>query len=225
MSMKRVVVQGKTLNRRTEKMLNRAQARLGLKFDIMQGSYNAGGVSASAGTHDGGGAVDIRVIPDRNNDVIRALREVGFAAWHRLPSQGPWVEHNHAIAIGDPEMSSGAHTQVVEYYAGQNGLANHAADDGPRLNPVPTWPVKLGNASSLVLKHQLQAKHPKSRNSVKLLQRSLARKLKREVVVDGVAGSQTRQAFRAWQKHEGFDTSKIDRKSLRSATAGYARVL
>src|SRR5689334_19076486 len=100
MSMKRVYREGVVLNQRTLNMLECAENRLGYKLHVVQGSYNAGGVSASAGTHDGGGALDVSPT-DHPGKVVLALREVGFAAWHRVPSQGPWAEHIHAIAIGD----------------------------------------------------------------------------------------------------------------------------
>jgi peptidoglycan hydrolase-like protein with peptidoglycan-binding domain len=132
-----------TVSRRTRAMLRAAARNLGqgCVLGISQGSYNAGGVDASAGTHDGGGAVDVSVhelcgkTPTR---VVRALRNVGFAAWHRLPSQGPWEEHIHGIAISDPDLSAGARDQVADYFNGLNGLASHAADDGPKV-PKTTW--------------------------------------------------------------------------------------
>src|SRR6478735_1971204 len=110
--MKKVTVDGKTLNKRTADMLKRAEARLGENLYVIQGSYNAGGVSQSAGTHDGGGAIDVSAT-SHPDEVVRQLRESGFAAWHRTPAQGPWSEHIHAIAIGDPELSSGARGQVT----------------------------------------------------------------------------------------------------------------
>jgi len=108
---------------------------------ITQGSYNTS-VSASAGTHSGGGAVDFRARDLNDAQVAEALlklRHVGFAAWHRLPEQGPWVEHVHAIAIGCPDLSASAADQVVAYGEGRNGLANNRADDGPRTYVGWTW--------------------------------------------------------------------------------------
>jgi hypothetical protein len=70
--------------------------------------------------------------------VVTALRQVGFAAWLRNPSQGDWPWHIHAAAISDTDLSSQAQHQVGDYYLGMNGLANRAADDGPRI-PILTW--------------------------------------------------------------------------------------
>jgi peptidoglycan hydrolase-like protein with peptidoglycan-binding domain len=125
---------GKTVNQRTRNMLASADAKVPFSLVVTQGSYNAGGVAASAGTHDGGGAVDISVSALSSTQrwqAVAALRTVGFAAWLRTPSQGNWPYHIHAIAIGDTDLASGARNQVADYYVGKNGLASHAADNTP----------------------------------------------------------------------------------------------
>lgn len=109
------------------------------EFIVTQGSYQST-VSASAGTHDKGGAVDLRWCG--HDKCILNLRKAGMAAWHRRPSQGPWPDHIHAVVVNHPLLAPSAARQVVSYRAGRNGLANNGADDGPRLNPIPTpiWP-------------------------------------------------------------------------------------
>jgi len=133
---------GVQLNNRTLEMLEitelRSLDRLGIiPLSLAQGSYHPG-VSVSGGTHDGGGALDVRVVDrltqSQVDSVVWALRKTGFAAWHRLPSQGDWPEHIHAIAIGDKEMSSAAAQQVIDYRNGLNGLANKGPDDGPKVD-------------------------------------------------------------------------------------------
>jgi hypothetical protein len=57
----------------------------------------------------------------------------------RNPSQGDWPYHIHAAAISDPDLSSQAQHQTGDYYLGKNGLANRAADDGPKVTPIRTW--------------------------------------------------------------------------------------
>lgn len=110
----------------------------GAEFTITQGSYQGGGGDPlSAGTHDGGGVVDIRWHGD-DQDVL-ALRRAGFAAWHRTPSQGPWPDHIHAVLIDHPRLAASAARQVAAYRDGRNGLVNNADDDGPRLNPIPVF--------------------------------------------------------------------------------------
>lgn len=124
------------VNRRTRAMLSAAEDKLGYPLTIVQGSYHKG-TSQSAGTHDGGGVVDLLAYQaDRK---VRALRAVGFAAWHRTPDQGDWPEHVHAVALGDQEMSDAAREQVTDYRNGRNGLASHAPDPVAKPNPVPVF--------------------------------------------------------------------------------------
>ncbi|WP_019633624.1 peptidoglycan-binding domain-containing protein [Actinomadura atramentaria] len=137
----RVTYRGVTVNTRTKTMLAAAETLLSRTFVLTQGSYNAGGDPASAGTHDGGGVVDISVSgmsgATRTN-VVRALRQVGFAAWLRTPAQADWPYHIHAVAISDTDQSPQAQHQAGDYYLGQNGLANRGPDDGPQV-PKVTW--------------------------------------------------------------------------------------
>ncbi|MEU8391696.1 peptidoglycan-binding domain-containing protein [Micromonospora sp. NPDC048843] len=132
---------GYVVNARTQAMLAEAQRLLGYPLVLDQGSYNPGGDPTSAGTHDGGGVVDIAVTgmtAARRTAVARALRKVGFAAWVRNPNQGDWPWHVHATAISDTDLSSQAQHQVGDYHLGMNGLANQGPDDGPQV-PIRTW--------------------------------------------------------------------------------------
>ncbi|MFG1867650.1 peptidoglycan-binding domain-containing protein [Micromonospora arborensis] len=132
---------GYVVDARTQAMLAEAQRLLGFTLVLDQGSYNPGGDPTSAGTHDGGGVVDIAVTgmtAAKRTSVARALRQVGFAAWVRNPSQGDWPWHIHATAISDTDLSSEAQHQVGDYYLGMNGLANQGPDDGPQV-PFKTW--------------------------------------------------------------------------------------
>lgn len=132
---------GYTINTRTQAMLTETERLLGFHLVLAQGSYNPGGDPSSAGTHDGGGVVDINIdsySTATRTAVARALRQVGFAAWVRNPSQGDWPWHIHAAAISDTDLSTQAQNQTGDYYLGFNGLANHGADDGPRI-PIITW--------------------------------------------------------------------------------------
>lgn len=223
--MRKTTVDGKTLNVRTARMLKCAENRLGYGLYVIQGSYNAGGVSASAGTHDGGGAIDVAATSNPS-EVVRALREVGFAAWYRSPSQGPWNAHIHAIAIKDPDLSSGAKSQVQQYYEGKNGLANRGKDDGPRLNPIPVWRIKFPRVYSPVVIRQFKVKNPKKRYSVAQTQRALKSRGYYKLAIDGVAGPATRKAFRAFQQRRGYKVDGVmTRKLLRAICKGYNRVI
>lgn len=140
---------GVEMNKRTQTMIERADyimqhkyGHAGFTFGMTQGSYSHS-VSASAGTHDGGGALDItdRGLPKATvDDMVKSLRQAGFAAWSRGRGFDSFTPHIHAIAIGDAQMSSSARSQVADYARGQNGLANHASDPDRSLGrPVPTW--------------------------------------------------------------------------------------
>lgn len=145
----RLWVGGVQLNARTLAMLDHAQALynaqggvIELRRALSQGSYNAGGVAASFGTHDAGGAVDISVrnpanweiLYDELGPLIQALRVAGFAAWVRETDElhpGSPI-HIHAIAVGDRELSEAARAQIdgrFGYLRGYNGL--------PQANGAP----------------------------------------------------------------------------------------
>lgn len=134
----RVEHRGYPVNARTRAMLRAAEQRLGYAIPLAQGSYSPGVDPTSAGTHDRGGAVDLEarhLDPKARLDVARALREVGFAAWVRSPTQGDWPWHVHAIALSDTDLSLPALRQAGAYLTGRNGLRDNGPDDGPR---VPT---------------------------------------------------------------------------------------
>ncbi|MFI0485320.1 peptidoglycan-binding protein [Actinomadura sp. 9N215] len=137
----RVPMDGAVVNRRTLDMLAEAERLLGRKLVLDQGSYNPGGDPTSAGTHDGGGVVDVSVNgmePATRKAVARALRRVGFAAWVRSPAQGDWPWHIHAAAINDTDLSSQAQHQTGDYYLGLDGLSGRGPDDGPKV-AIRTW--------------------------------------------------------------------------------------
>lgn len=142
----RVHFRGVTVNVRTRELILRADAigkKLGAHVPIRltQGSYHPG-VSASGHTHDGGGVVDISVSGmSRSSELklVKALRMAGFAAWSRGHHDG-FPPHIHAVALGDRQMTSAAHRQVVAYAHGRDGLADNALDyDRVVGRPVPAW--------------------------------------------------------------------------------------
>lgn len=118
-----------------------------------QGGYNRGGVVASAGTHDGGAAMDLSVrglTLGQINTVVRQARECGWAAWYRPYLKRVWPAHIHMIRVGDSTASSGAKAQVSDYRGGRNGLANNGRDTGPKVYGVngerfPTWGQSIHN--------------------------------------------------------------------------------
>ncbi|SDD85851.1 peptidoglycan-binding protein [Glycomyces harbinensis] len=123
---------GKRVNARTRAMLVAADAKLSWSLTLTQGSYTPGNPD-SAGTHDGGGVVDIAVgsmSATQRWQTVKALRDVGFAAWLRTPEQG-FSYHIHANAVADTDMAGVAQAQVHDCFFGKNGLASHAADNTP----------------------------------------------------------------------------------------------
>ncbi|XVX19859.1 peptidoglycan-binding protein [Actinomycetota bacterium] len=139
---------GVRVNTRTKKMLAAADAKVPFAIYLSQGSYRyPNGASASAGTHDGGGVVDISVgnmTTTQRWQAVKALRQVGFAAWYRTSAQG-FTPHIHAVAIGDTDLwqANGLYTnrdQVGDYYKGRTGLASNGPDNTPTSYRVPfTW--------------------------------------------------------------------------------------
>lgn len=130
----REIWRGVTLNTRTRAMLEIAEAKSGVRIVPTQGSYNGGGVPASSGTHDGGGAVDVSTIgltPGEKRKLVHALRDVGFASWLRPYIEGLWPEHIHSIALGDREASDDARDQMRDYRDGRDGLAGNGVDPDP----------------------------------------------------------------------------------------------
>ena len=152
----RRVWRGKQFDNRTVSALTWAEKKYLRRAPLMrkhwlisQGSYNAGGVNASKGTHDGGGAVDISTsnMTDRQKrGAVKWLRRAGFAAWLRpyLPGPNGWGEHIHAILLEHRTASDGAKDQMVSYKGNRNGLANNAYDGTWRPRPLVRWSHRRG---------------------------------------------------------------------------------
>ncbi|MBK7861226.1 MAG: peptidoglycan-binding protein [Archangiaceae bacterium] len=145
---RRIGFRGVTVNVRTKVMVLRAEQYMrdmGIKqkLSFSQGSYH-GGVKQSGGTHDGGGALDIRVgsmSMATQRKMVKALRMAGFAAWARTPADG-FAHHIHAEAIGDRQST--AKWQWAEYFHKQSGLSGSGSDrDGAHIgywdSVTPDW--------------------------------------------------------------------------------------
>lgn len=134
------------IDTRTRDKLRTAEAALGFEFTIVQGSYRAGsGAAASAGTHDGGGVIDLRTwnLPASisPHEAVGALRRAGFIAWYRHRGQG-FDPHIHAIDYGNPWLHHSAAAQVRMWEQGFNGLASWGRDDHPVRNIPKAVPAK-----------------------------------------------------------------------------------
>lgn len=159
-----IKVNGYLLNQRTYNMLINARQLYHGQIDILdaaitQGSYT-NTVSASFGTHQGGGAVDIsviepgtwRILYEEIPSLIAALRASGFAAWLRdLEELYPGSPiHIHAIAIGDRDLSEPAQKQLTGpagYFWGLNGLPDQYGGSAPDKHGgavICPWMIEKG---------------------------------------------------------------------------------
>lgn len=115
-----VTYSGVTLDRYTLRRLREALRRAGLgSVMLYQGSYHAGH-GPSAGTHDGGGVLDINtnvLSATQKRSLLSGLEAAGFAAWLR-PLTSAWPEHIHAVALGNARLSPQAAAQVRGYGSG-----------------------------------------------------------------------------------------------------------
>lgn len=134
----RVTFHGRTTDYRTAVMARSVEKALGITFYCYQGSYSTS-VEASGSTHAGGGVLDLNVPGGKDpNAVTRQLRNAGFAAWYRTPSQG-FTPHIHAVDIGNTKLSYDAGLQVGNYNSGGSGLWPLLADNDPQpFRPTPT---------------------------------------------------------------------------------------
>jgi hypothetical protein len=128
--MAKVIFRGVTLDSRTARMMDVVALRARPKIVPTQGSFSTS-VKASGGTHSGSGAIDLsvrRLDDPRVNAIVKLMRQVGFAAWHRLVSDGFKAPHIHGIAVDAPGLSDQAAQQVASLRRGRNGLKSQALD-------------------------------------------------------------------------------------------------
>lgn len=140
MATKRARWRGKIFDLRTIEMLKEVERLSGVRLRPVQGSYSGG--KFSAGTHTGGGAVDLSLAGLTRTQILRvvkAMRQVGFAAWWRTPADG-FQHHIHGIAAGAPDLPGVASRQVTSARRGRNGLRSNKKDPQAFLKvPMTTW--------------------------------------------------------------------------------------
>lgn len=123
----------------------RVVAELGFRPTITQGAFMAragGGAAASAGYHDLGGCLDLRVwdlSAARVELLIRTLRRQGAAAWLRDQRHG-MDPHIHLVLGTDEPLTGGASSQWRAYINGRNGLASNGPDYHWRPSPLVLKP-------------------------------------------------------------------------------------
>lgn len=121
--------------------------RLGFTPVITQGAWMSkagGGAAASAGYHDAGGCLDLRVwnlTPAQQERTIRTLRAMGAAAWLRDQRHG-MEPHIHLVLGSDADLAEGAALQWADYRAGRDGLSSAGPDYHWRPNPLVLTPPR-----------------------------------------------------------------------------------
>lgn len=134
----RVEFRGHQMNARDAAMHLESERRFGATVYISQGGFNPGGVAASGGAHDLGGALDWSLVgmsAKRKKRWDHAVKDTGWCAWHRDYVAGLWPEHEHGVARGCHNLSPVAAAQVPAFDDRKNGLVSNLPD--PSYRPVP----------------------------------------------------------------------------------------
>lgn len=122
-----------------KRYLRRGWKRQPVRFG--QGSFS--NADLSAGTHSGGGAVDVMFVgvPDRHRKAWNKwARRAGFGGWPRLYPQ--WEknnEHWHGILLGHRTASDAAKQQMLDYKDKRDGLIGHLLDKYWRPRKPRRW--------------------------------------------------------------------------------------
>lgn len=169
--------QGWTLDERTAAYFDAVNSAMPGGVVIIQGSYSKS-VSASAGTHDGPGALDLKPAdPNKRNtagykQLETIARQRGGAAWFR-----PWANnyHVHIIVIGTPGLPSISAKQITSYLNGRDGLVSNLRITGVINTTFEKWKNSITQIGALV----------SDSAKVRLLQKAVRQ------TVDGVWGEQT----------------------------------
>jgi hypothetical protein len=138
------------MTRKMRRWWRRVCLRLDFTPTIVQGAWMAkagGGAAASAGYHDGGGCLDLRVwdlTGEQQVRLIRVLRSMGAAAWLRGTAHG-MDPHIHLVLGSDSGLSAGARSQWNAYLQGLDGLASGGPDYHWRPNPLVLTPPPTAN--------------------------------------------------------------------------------
>lgn len=166
--------------------------------DITQGGLNAGGVAASAGTHD-------REAFDWATQSFTARRrklwelctwQVGFATWIRNFIANLWPAHTHGVPKGG-DLSAGARSQVVQFKQSKNGLAGWGTYSRIKTMGVAdqTWEDYLAGLGVSLVKLRDAYDNRKKHSDVFDLQWALSAYLGEDVVSDGDLGPATKKAL------------------------------
>jgi len=95
-------------------------------------------VSASAGTHAGGGNTDVAQFSDAQIEVWRLW---GWTIQHRTRAQGFDMDHGHGWPLGCTHLSSGGRAQAAQWATRQNGLVSKGRVAGRW--PIDDWKTAM----------------------------------------------------------------------------------
>jgi len=183
---------------------------------VSQGGYNAGGVSASAGTHDKDAQDDkIKILTSNTKKDLweRANWEVGFAGWHRYYIKNIWPEHFHKVPKGG-DLAPLAETQVKAFQKGRNGLKSDKIYPGiissglanrlweQYLHLRPTGNVSLSAVTDAFRAGSLLVDGGQGTNDIQQIQHALNHFLALELAVDGTPGPTTKAAYATYQSRQ-----------------------
>jgi len=121
-------------------LVERDMIRRGLikyNIDVYQLGYR-NDVSASAGTHAGGGNTDVAQFSDAQIDVWRLW---GWTIQHRTKAQGFDMDHGHGWPLGCDHLSAGGRAQATQWANRQNGLASKGRVEGRW--PIDDWKTAM----------------------------------------------------------------------------------
>lgn len=117
---------------------------LGFAPTITQGPWMSlvpgGGAADSAGYHDRGGPLDLRLwdrTAAERQAMVREARKLAAAYWERDEARGGMELHAHLVIPGDPHMSPGCAQQLADYRAGRNGMTGSSAGPDYHWRPSP----------------------------------------------------------------------------------------
>lgn len=138
----RVIYNGKLMDKKTRAFVKVCEEQLGYELTITQGCYNPGGVAASAGTHDGGGVLDLSAWDGERK--LKVIKDLGGFGWYRPYISGLWGAHLHIGIRNHGNMSAGAVRQQIAYDNRRNGLRSNLHDDSyrPERPRIFQYPIK-----------------------------------------------------------------------------------
>lgn len=140
----KVTYRGRLMDRKTMAFCQAMEAALGYPLTIVQGCYNPGGVTASGGTHDGGGVFDLAAYDWQRK--VKVAADLGGFPYHRTYIQGLWGEHVHIGIRDHGRLSQAAQAQQRDWdhHPPLDALVDHAVWRGyhPGKQITFQYPVK-----------------------------------------------------------------------------------